>query len=367
MRAYLPLFTLLFLSFTGIGQNVVPKVPVYEIFSSSTCPPCKPANDHMSPILEPFKDQIVVVKYQMSWPGSGDPYYTAEGQSRRGFYSVNSVPAVFRNSAETPYSNITESAIESDLNHGTNMKMELRYMIDSANQTVRMRARIEALADYTDGAHRIYLPIIEHLTDNNKKSNGETEFHNVFKKMMPSSLGDIIIGEVDSGTVIEYDTAYQFQGDYRLPANALDPIDHETEHSVEEFTDLHVVMFMQSLVDKSIYQGAVGEKVESEENLEREWGTDPLPPLSIAEFNAKQKMSAYPNPTSDQLNVVYFKDRSDVQPVLRDLSGQIVATPAPSVSSGRWVFETRGLAAGVYVVQLEVEGELLTKRVAVFH
>ena len=28
----------------------------------------------------------------MSWPGSGDPYYTQEGGDRRNYYSVNAVP-----------------------------------------------------------------------------------------------------------------------------------------------------------------------------------------------------------------------------------------------------------------------------------
>ena len=28
----------------------------------------------------------------MSWPGSGDPYYTAEGGDRRAYYNVNAVP-----------------------------------------------------------------------------------------------------------------------------------------------------------------------------------------------------------------------------------------------------------------------------------
>ena len=78
------------------AQTTFPKIPVYEVFSSSTCPPCRPANEHLSPIFEQYQGQIAVVKYQMSWPGTGDPYYTSEGNSRRNYYGVTGVPAFFR-------------------------------------------------------------------------------------------------------------------------------------------------------------------------------------------------------------------------------------------------------------------------------
>ncbi len=35
-----------------------------------------------------------MVKYQMGRPGSGDPYFTTEGQGRRGIYSVTGVPTM---------------------------------------------------------------------------------------------------------------------------------------------------------------------------------------------------------------------------------------------------------------------------------
>ncbi len=59
--------------------QTVPRVPLYEVFTSSTCGPCAPANAHMSPIFAQYTEQLAVVKYQMNWPDSGDPYFTDEG------------------------------------------------------------------------------------------------------------------------------------------------------------------------------------------------------------------------------------------------------------------------------------------------
>ena len=99
MRSFSTLLALMVLTTVVNAQNTVKRTPVYEVFSSSTCPPCKPANDHLVPIFEERHGQIAVVKYQMSWPGTGDPYYTPEGNGRRGIYSVNSIPYFVRNGA----------------------------------------------------------------------------------------------------------------------------------------------------------------------------------------------------------------------------------------------------------------------------
>ncbi len=39
-----------------------------------------------------------LIKYQMNWPGNGDPYYTEEGGVRRDYYGVSSVPDLYINS-----------------------------------------------------------------------------------------------------------------------------------------------------------------------------------------------------------------------------------------------------------------------------
>ena len=133
----------------------------------------------------------------MSWPGTGDPYYTAEGNSRRNVYGVNSIPAFFRNAASQDYSSFNSASIDVDLLDSTSMTMELRYMLNPDSQSISIRAHAEALEAFTVGAQRIYIAIVEKVTYQNKKTNGESEFHHVFKKMLPESGGELIVGNLD--------------------------------------------------------------------------------------------------------------------------------------------------------------------------
>jgi len=352
----------------AFAQTTVPRTPLYEVFSSSTCAPCKPANDHLTPIFEEKDESIAVVKYQMSWPGNGDPYYTSEGNSRRGTYGVNAIPAFFRNGLAQDYSTFTVSSVDEDLEQEAGMQMYLRYMIDAENQSVTIKARMEALQDFTAGAHKLFIPIIEKVDYNNVKSNGETAFHNVFKKMLPESNGEIIIGSIEATSVIDYDTTYVFQGDYRLPADSDDEIDNGIEHSVEDFDNLHVVMFMQSLAsDKSIYQAVRGERVTNDADLQRPWGTPPAPPLSVKEFNAGKHLAVYPNPAEDMLTVAFMSPTESASINVFDMHGRLVVQHTGATVSNRLTLPVDNLDAGMYLVQVWDGQRSTLQKVSVIH
>lgn len=358
MKAQLLLICMTFSVATVVAQTTAPRIPVYEVFSSSTCAPCRPANVHLTPIFEEYRGQIAVVKYQMSWPGTGDPYYTSEGNSRRNLYGINSVPYFVRNAEATAYSSFTTASVDDDLAEEAGMRMDLRYMINADSQSIRIRARIEVLQDYNDQAQRLLIPILERITTNNVKSNGETEFHNVFKKMLPEPGGQLIIQKLQAGDTFLIDTTYVFQGDYRLPADANSPINTSTEHSVENFDSLHVVMFMQGLTSaKTIMQGAVGINYTGDtENFFRPWGA---PPVGLADQKPATSVRIYPNPVSDQLHI---QSASAIQSYeLRDLCGKLVLSRS-NVGRNTSSFDTMNLPAGLYVLKVvDLEGEVIRK------
>ena len=72
-----------------VHPPAVARTPVLEAFTSSTCGPCTPGNINVGNVLSAFPDEYSKVNYQMSWPGSGDPYFTNEGGDRRTYYDVN--------------------------------------------------------------------------------------------------------------------------------------------------------------------------------------------------------------------------------------------------------------------------------------
>ena len=96
-------------------------------------------------------------------------------------------------------------------------------------------------------------------TDNRKQcqvKNGETSFEYVMKKMIPSA-GEFIVGDLPKDTVVNRTGTYTFNGNYRLPSNSSDEIDHAIEHSVENFENLEVVVFVQN-IDRSMVNSAWG-------------------------------------------------------------------------------------------------------------
>ena len=360
-------FLLTVCSLPVFAQGPQKIMPVYELFSSSTCPPCRPASEHLMPIFENHDDQIVPIVYRMSWPGTGDPYFTAEGNNRRNLYSTNNAPSLFVMAERVDINSVSNASVQARVDGAATaeMGMELRFMLDTVAQSVSIRARMEAQADINDGGQRLFVLINERETFRNSKTNGETEFHYVFKKMLPESTGEMIIGNFSSGDVIEYDTTYTFQGDYRLPNNATDEIDHETEHSVEEFSDLYVVMFMQSLVDKRFYQSAIGEFCKTEENFLRPWGTDPIVPLSVEEFNRGRSHVVYPNPANDLVTIEFSRATHVDEVSIYSLTGELVKRQLMGNETVRIDIETGSVAPGVYLLQMQKGQERLTERIVV--
>jgi hypothetical protein len=85
-----------------IASQSVANLPLFESFTSSTCGPCNTFNSNtFSPFLNSHIGEYAIIKYQMSWPPPGDPYYTAEGGVRRAYYGVTGVPSLFTGGSAT--------------------------------------------------------------------------------------------------------------------------------------------------------------------------------------------------------------------------------------------------------------------------
>jgi hypothetical protein len=251
------------LLFTGImmlflcvfAQNEVPRYAFIEVFTSSTCPPCAPANLNLKNILAQNDGQggkYTLIKYQMNWPGTGDPYYTSEGNTRRSFYGANTVNAV-------PYL-LMDASHKSSPNHSQLIAaqaipsyVEVSGFFNVIGQNVSAKINVTPKIDIAGGSNlRLYVAIIEKRTIKNIKTNGETEFFHVLKKFLTDASG-FILGDLTAEETITQCLTWEFKGNYRLPANAGSPINHNIEHSVEDFNNLEVVAWVQSRATKEVY------------------------------------------------------------------------------------------------------------------
>lgn len=350
------LLSALSVSAMGLAQNPNGRITLIETFTSSTCPPCNPGNVALEALLANATNQgkYASLKYQMDWPGSGDPYYTNEGDVRRGFYSVSGIPQTFVDAGygSNP-SNLTQNNLNTAYAVDPKFNVTAYYQIDEANQKVDIQIDIESLITLGPGS-RMFCAIYEHETFNNTGGNGETTFEQVMKKMLPSAAGTVL-SPMTIGQTNHYDFSYTFNGTYRLPPNATDPIDNNIEHSVEEFSDLGVIIWVQNMNgNKEVYQA-----------VDATMGQSGLEEQTALVGN----IALYPNPADDKATVVFHTTQvQDVEIALFDMTGALVSSEVMSaVEAGRVQFnlDLNGLNAGMYTVRVLAGDDVLSRRLTV--
>lgn len=350
------LFTIASL-FIGASAFAQDRVTLVETFTSSTCPPCNPGNVALEGLLSnPVNDgKFVSVKYQMNWPGSGDPYYTAELGSRKNIYSVQSVP---NTQIDAGFDDGPGSMTQSDLDNAYAVApladISAYYQVNEATQTVDVQVDFEALADLPPSS-RLFVAIFEYETSNNVGGNGETQFEHVVKKIYNGASG-LHIGPHSNGDTGHEELTYTFNGNYVLPANATVAHDASVEHTVEEFSDLGVAVWIQSNITKEIYQSA--------------YATVGFSPLSIEEQDAFATAKIYPNPTAGNAAIAFqsVQNQEEVSINIVNAMGQVVHFDMlENVEAGRTVydFNTSGLASGIYSVNISSEAGSISKRLIV--
>jgi hypothetical protein len=168
-------------------------------------------------------------------PGEGSysiPYCHADGVN--GFH-----PNEINNG--TPY---TQANFDDFAAVPSSMMLEVTHTVDVATQTVDVDVNITPLADYPSNTLKLHIAIVENTTYLNVGSNGQTEFHHVMKKMVPDISGTEV-GPFTRGTVVNVQESWTFKGEYTSETGYGDPVNHAVEHTVEEFEDLSVIVFVQ--------------------------------------------------------------------------------------------------------------------------
>jgi hypothetical protein len=231
-----------------VANNAVQLLPVFEEFTSSTCAPCAYFNSGvLLPLLEANPDKYTLIKYQMNWPGSGDPYYTTEGGVRKNYYGISGVPNLFVNGDDFEQS-IFQYQFDEYYSLRSKMDIAVSHQLEGSQLSVKA-----AVIPYDDFSElTVHVVVVENLTTENVGNNGETEFHNVMMKMMPDA----------SGTVSSFTNNTPFIVD--------ETVDMSTTF-VEELDDLSIIVFVQNNSTKEVFQSALS--VESENLL--------LPPLNL--------------------------------------------------------------------------------------
>lgn len=206
------------------------KIAMIEHFSSSTCGPCVQPNNQMLTVTNNNPGKFTYTKYQMSWPGSGDPYYTEEGGVRRQYYNVNAVPAIFIEAQEKSAGQ-AQAVINDVYNTPAFADVRGSFNVNVNDNTITVK--VDFMAFYDLNTAKAFVTVNEKETHGNVGTNGETSFHHIFMKFLTNPSGN----ELD------------------IPAGGYQHFEFTQDLSsthVEEMTDLEVSAWIQEYGTKEM-------------------------------------------------------------------------------------------------------------------
>jgi len=335
-----------------VHDKVFVRKPLYEVFTSSTCGPCTPGNINFHNVIDGKEDDCVFIKYQQSWPGTGDPYCTAESNERRNYYAINSIPRMEVDGGWDGNASSFTAQMHTDATAEPAF-MNLTATSIQWGKHVEVSVEIDPASDFT-GNNTLHVAIMEKTTFDNEKTNGEAEFVNVMKKMMTGGVG-VNVGSLKKDTKVTKTYTWDFKGDYTLPFDGTSGnwINHNVTHSVEEFDDLIIAVWVQNATTKEVHQAAYATQANA----------------SVLDMTTESKFTMFPNPATDITSINFeLTSGSDVQVSVLNVSGQeVAATTAGTLNAGENTVDVdvSSLSKGVYYVQLITDFGTFTKPLTV--
>ncbi|MDE5575173.1 MAG: T9SS type A sorting domain-containing protein, partial [Bacteroidales bacterium] len=316
-------------------------VPLFEGFTASTCGPCATANSYFNPVLAQLQSAgaINVIKYQMYFPGNGDPYHIEGNTTRMLYYDEIfgwdgywSVPTPIYNGMDNImdwdaqyWSDITsllKTSATEDHQKKSIMDIDFKSAEIDASGQLSLEIEITSHLQMTGNVHAV---VVEKTTTGNRRTNGEREFHNVAMAFATDAIG--------KKTTFEADKKERFRYSISMART-----------NVEELFDLQVVCFVQDPESGYIFQSASTLKSGIVANENEVMGD----------------VRVYPNPASEFVNITNLEG-ADVE--IFDLTGRRVY--ANSKVEGDLEIALASFANGTYVVRLTKDGQSAHRKLMV--
>ena len=280
----------------SVASNTALRFPLFEKFTSSTCPPCATFDNGFGPFYLSNKPNLGLINYQVNWPSTGDPYFTSEINTRRIFYGVSGAPTMFIDAED--HTDSATASLNSNLANSQNKPayfgLNATYYFNGNDIVVTANTM-----PYLSGDYRIFMAVVEKVTTGNATTNGETEFKNVLMKMLPDGSGTLLSTTYNTPITTTL-SANVSNGTYINPTlTGAALLAEQNKIHTEDINDLEVIVFVQDMNSKMIMQAAKASSL-----------------LATNSFQTSTKVKLYPNPSS---GIVKISTESDVQVKIIDI------------------------------------------------
>ncbi len=324
-----------------VADSTMRRKVVQEDFTSSTCNPyCRLGNINTRAInTQPAnRGKFVEIKYQQNFPAPGnDPYYIAAGRARFSYYGGPGIPYMILDGGWNGNSQSYTAAVLNQFHSQPALaRIQGSYSL-TGGRNVAATATIKPFFDAPAGRLVAHMVITEREVRLNARTNGETRFYDVAKQMLPNQ----------NGTPLPAMTSGQ---NFTL-SRSFDVSTLPTAQAVEHFDSLQVVVFVQDIVTKEVYQG---------ESLTL------LRPTATRNIHTGPTFVVAPNPTVGRCAVEMTLTRSEIVRVdVLDGLGRVVLTrPAQMLSAGNQQLDLNlsQQSAGLYTVRLTTDTGVNTRK-----
>ncbi len=193
--AIILLLTIATLSLAGDRRVMI------ERFTSSTCPPCATYNPNLDAFLNSTSlNDAISISYHMNWPAPGnDPMYWAnpnDNNGRRSFYNVNSIPN-WKFDGVLSATTYQPPQIASFFEQRKNILSPITIIVYETRNGQNVDATVEIYCESPVANPNAYVRFVvtEKLVTyaSPPGQNGETQFHDVMRVMLPTFLGTPVV------------------------------------------------------------------------------------------------------------------------------------------------------------------------------
>lgn len=210
-----------------------------ERFTNASCGPCAAAGPAFTALLEANADKLASIEYHWYFPGN-DPmnsHNPEDPNSRMGYYNQNGVPfcALDGNHFQGHIGNLTQAKINEAYAVPTPIEMRMGHYFSPNQDSIYVTLLIRSDEELS-GSLKGHMVVIEkeiHFTTP-PGSNGEKDFYNVVKKMLPTRTGTTL-ANFEAGDYVVIQSAWKLANVY-------------------DFDQLSAVGFLQDNSDKHVYQ-----------------------------------------------------------------------------------------------------------------
>ncbi|HIA12333.1 MAG TPA: Omp28-related outer membrane protein [Flavobacteriales bacterium] len=197
MKRTVPFFILIASLIAGsdVSAQAV-KYVLFEHWTGASCPPCAAQNPgFQNDILGQNLGSVHHIAYHTEWPPPADPmnvYNAAEVASRVNYYGVTSVPTIQMTGKlwKGQPAGVTQSLVNNEIVKNSPIRVAVTETSDGTDRNVKVV--VHSIGTPPVGTFVLRVAVVEReiIYGSPPGTNGEKEFPNVFRKMLPNTTGE---------------------------------------------------------------------------------------------------------------------------------------------------------------------------------